>query len=163
MHCIRTMYVDWHKPIIIPVPRERFDSSVMLFPGVLRLWHFLYSVGPHPVSSRHIYTFVVSRAFMAGAASQVGDAESSRAPWSHLWFTGVRECPPCCSFVSDTVTVHQFFCILHWHRPRLSMRVLFPLQWHRETSDSRCTTSPVRVMVQNNDFDHITVIAHYTC
>ena len=33
-----------------------------------------------PVSSLHIYTFVVSRAFMAGAASQVGDADSSRAP-----------------------------------------------------------------------------------
>ena len=39
-----------------------------------------YSVGPHPVSSLHIYTFVVSRAFMAGAASQAGDADSSRAP-----------------------------------------------------------------------------------
>ena len=50
------------------------------FPGVLWLWHFLYSVGPHPVSSLHIYTFVVSRAFMAGAASQAGDADSSRAP-----------------------------------------------------------------------------------
>ena len=63
------------------VPREGFDSSViMLFPGVLWLWHFLYSVGPHPVSSLNIYTFVVSRAFMAGAASQAGDADSSRAP-----------------------------------------------------------------------------------
>ena len=51
-----------------------------LFPGVLWLWHFLYSVDPHPVSSLHIYTFVVSRAFMAGAASQAGDADSSRAP-----------------------------------------------------------------------------------
>ena len=40
----------------------------------------LYSVGPHPVSSLYIYTFVVSRAFMAGAASQAGDADSSRAP-----------------------------------------------------------------------------------
>ena len=39
-----------------------------------------YSVGPHPVSSLHIYTFVVSRAFMVGVASQAGDAESSRAP-----------------------------------------------------------------------------------
>ena len=38
------------------------------------------SVGPHPVSTLHIYTFVVSRAFMAGAASQAGDADSSRAP-----------------------------------------------------------------------------------
>ena len=27
-----------------------------------------------------IYTFFVSRAFMAGAASQAGDADSSRAP-----------------------------------------------------------------------------------
>ena len=27
-----------------------------LFPGVLWLWHFLYSVCPHPVSSLHIYT-----------------------------------------------------------------------------------------------------------
>ena len=51
-----------------------------LFPGVLWLWHFLYSVGPHPVSSLRIYIFVVSRAFMAGAASQAGDADSSRAP-----------------------------------------------------------------------------------
>ena len=50
------------------------------FPGVLWLWHFLYSVRPHPVSSRHIYTFVVSQAFMAGAASHTGDADSSRVP-----------------------------------------------------------------------------------
>ena len=28
----------------------------------------------------HIYTFVVLRAFLAGAASQAGDADSSRAP-----------------------------------------------------------------------------------
>ena len=33
------------------VPREGFDSSVMPFSGVLWLWHFLYSVGQHPVSS----------------------------------------------------------------------------------------------------------------
>ena len=31
----------------------------------------------------------------------------------HLWFAGVRECPPWCSIVCATVTVHQFFCILH--------------------------------------------------
>ena len=41
---------------------------------------FQYGVGLHPVSSLHIHTFVVSRAFMAGAASQAGDADSSRAP-----------------------------------------------------------------------------------
>ena len=39
-----------------------------------------YSIGPHPVSSFHIYTFVVSRVFMADAASQAGDADSSRSP-----------------------------------------------------------------------------------
>ena len=32
--------------------------------------------------------------------------------WSQLWFAGVRECPPWCSIVGTTVTVHQFFCIL---------------------------------------------------
>ena len=47
---------------------------------MLWLWHFLYSVGPHPVSSLCIYTFAMSRAFMAGVASQAGDADSSRAP-----------------------------------------------------------------------------------
>ena len=51
-----------------------------LFPGLLWLWRFLYSVGPHPLSSLYIYTFVVSRAFMAGAASQAEDADSSQAP-----------------------------------------------------------------------------------
>ena len=30
--------------------------------------------------SLHLYTIVVSRAFMVGAASQAGDADSSRAP-----------------------------------------------------------------------------------
>ena len=94
----------------------RGSTQVLLcfFPGVLWLWHFLhvYSVGPHPVSSLHIYTFVVSRAFMAGVASQAGDADSFRT-WSHLWFAGVRECPPWCSFVGATVTVYQFFCFFH--------------------------------------------------
>ena len=26
----------------------------------------------------------------------------------------LRECPPWCSIVGTTVTVHQFFCILHY-------------------------------------------------
>ena len=34
--------------------------------------------------------------------------------WSHLWFAGVRECPPWCSVVGAAVTVHQFLCILLW-------------------------------------------------
>ena len=67
--------------LVVQFP-ARGSTQVLLchFPGVLWLWHFLYSVGPHPVSSLHIYIFVVSRAFMAGAASQAGDADSSRAP-----------------------------------------------------------------------------------
>ena len=40
---------------------------------------------------------------------------SSPGTWSHLWFAGVHECPPWCSIVGATVTVHQFFCILHFH------------------------------------------------
>ena len=38
--------------------------------------------------------------------------------WSHLWFAGVPECPPWCSIVGATVTVHQFFCILHIYATR---------------------------------------------
>ena len=67
--------------LVVQFPaRGSTQVLLCLFPGVLWLWHFPYSVGPHPVSSLHIYTFVVSRAFMAGAASQTGDADSSRAP-----------------------------------------------------------------------------------
>ena len=40
----------------------------------------LYSVDPYQVSNLHKYTFVVSRAFISGAASQAGDADSSLAP-----------------------------------------------------------------------------------
>ena len=60
----------------------RGSTQVLLcfLPSVLWLSNFLYSVDPHPVSSLHIFNFVVSRAFMAGAASQAGDADSSRAP-----------------------------------------------------------------------------------
>ena len=42
--------------------------------------HFTSELNVFQVSSLHIYTFVVSKAFMAGAASQAGDADSSRAP-----------------------------------------------------------------------------------
>ena len=67
--------------LVVQFPaRGSTQVLLCLFPGVLWLWYFLYSVAPHPVSSLHIYTFVVSRAFMAGAASQAGDADSSRAP-----------------------------------------------------------------------------------
>ena len=66
--------------LVVQFPARVSTQVLCIFPGVLLLWHFLYSVGPHPVSSRHIYTFVVSRAFMVGMASQAGDADSNRAP-----------------------------------------------------------------------------------
>ena len=33
----------------------------------------------------------------------------TRAPGLTSGLQGVRECPPCCSIVGATVTVHQFF------------------------------------------------------
>ena len=67
--------------LVVQFPaRGSTQVLLCLFPGVVWLCHFLYSVVPHPVSNLNIYTFVVSRAFMAGAASQAGDADSSRAP-----------------------------------------------------------------------------------
>ena len=58
--------------LVIQFPaRGSTQVLLCLFPSVLWLWQFLYSVGPQPVSSLHIYTFVVSRAFMAGAASEL--------------------------------------------------------------------------------------------
>ena len=76
-------HINVRVELVVQIPaRGSTQGFLCLFPGVLWLWHFLYSVGPHPVSSLHIhvYTFVVSRAFMAGAASQAGDTDSSRAP-----------------------------------------------------------------------------------
>ena len=56
----------------------------------------------------HIYTFVVSPAFMAGAVSQAGDVDSSRAPSLTSGLQGSVNVHRVA-----TVTVHQFFCILH--------------------------------------------------
>ena len=39
--------------------------------------------------------------------------DSRPGTWSNLSFAGVRECPPWCTIVGATVTVHQFFCILY--------------------------------------------------
>ena len=44
------------------------------------MWHFLYSVGPHPVSSLHIYPLFFFAGTHGGCPSQAGDADSSRAP-----------------------------------------------------------------------------------
>ena len=73
--------------LVVQFPaRGSTQVLLCLFPGVLWLWHFLYSVRPHPVSSLHICTFVVSRAFMAGAASQAGPAMNARDTTKvHIW------------------------------------------------------------------------------
>ena len=61
-----------HVELVVQFPtRGSTQVLLCLFPGVLWLWPFIYSVGPH---------FVVSQVFMASAASKAGDANSSRAP-----------------------------------------------------------------------------------
>ena len=80
MFCIQVFFCIWFWRNWVVISSVSTQVLLCLFPGVLWLWHFQYSVGPHPVSSLHIYIFVVSRAFMAGAASQAGDTDSSRAP-----------------------------------------------------------------------------------
>ena len=67
--------------LVVQFPARGLTQVLLcLFPGVLWLLHSLYNVGPDPVSSLHVYPFVVSRTFMAGTASQAGDADSSREP-----------------------------------------------------------------------------------
>ena len=51
-----------------------FNIYCSLYQAVVGQGHWVF------LHFLHIYTFVVSRAFMAGAASQAGDADSSRAP-----------------------------------------------------------------------------------
>ena len=48
--------------LVVQFPaRGSTQVLLCLFPGVLWLWHFLYSVGPHPVSSLHIYPLLCRR------------------------------------------------------------------------------------------------------
>ena len=101
----------------------RGSTQVLLcfFPGVVWLWHFLYSVSPDPVSSLQIYTFVVSRAFMAGAASQAGDADTSRTPGLTSGLQGsvnVHRCTlllvPQWQCISSFVFYILLICIYHF-------------------------------------------------
>ena len=88
LHICHTCSLCRVELVVLFPARGSTQVLLCLFPRVLWLWHFLYSVGPHPVSNLHVYTFVVSRAFMAGAASQEGDADSSRAPGLTFGFQG---------------------------------------------------------------------------
>ena len=63
--------------------------------------------------SAFIYTFVVSRAFMASAASQAGDTDSSVAPGLTSGLQESVNVHRGVLFFGATVTVHQVFCILH--------------------------------------------------
>ena len=77
--------------LVVQFPaRGSTQVLLCLFPGGFSnwLWHFLYSADLYPLSILHIYTFVVSRAFMAGADSTAGDADSSRAPGLTSSFLG---------------------------------------------------------------------------
>ena len=47
--------------------------------------------------------------------------------WSHLWFEGIRECPPWCSIVGATVTVHQFFFVFY---------IIFDLQFRKKNQQA---------------------------
>ena len=51
---------------------------------------------------------------MAGAASQAGDAGSSRAPGLTSGLQGSVNVHRGALLFGATVTVHQLFCILHW-------------------------------------------------
>ena len=111
----------------------RCSTQVLLclFPGVLCLWHFLYSVGPHLKSSLHIYTFDVSRAFMAGAASQARDADSSRTPGLTSGLQGSVNVHR-----GALLLVHQFFCILYFYHTCFLCRVELVAQFPARGFDS---------------------------
>ena len=70
------------------VPREGFDSSVIMPFSWCGVADTSYIVSVHIQCQASIYTFVVSRTFMAGAASQAGDADSSRAPGLNFGLQG---------------------------------------------------------------------------
>ena len=130
VHQFFCILLFWHTcslcrvDLVVQFP-ARCSTQVLLclFPGVVWLWHFLYSVGPHPVLSLYVYTFFVLWAFMAGAASQAGDADSSstlvsplvcRGPWMS---TVVLYC--WCHSISASVLLYFTFkssrVIIKWH------------------------------------------------
>ena len=73
-HAGRITFIPLFSITLIFCARGSTPVLLCIFRGVLWLWHFLYSVKPPYIP------FAVSRAFMAGGASQAGDADSCRAP-----------------------------------------------------------------------------------
>ena len=79
---------------------------------VLWLWHFLYSVGPHPVLAS-IYTLSLCRGHSRLVWLAMQETLTLPGYLVSPLVCRVLECLPWCSIVGATVTVHQFFCILH--------------------------------------------------
>ena len=113
----------------------------------LKCYYAFYLV----LSSLHIYTFVVSRAFMAGVASQAGDADSSRAPGlasglqvSVNVYRGALLLVPQWQCISSFV----FFYILGNHKENFCSRyvdLLFNSTWCLKISAAPSShTAPVR-------------------
>ena len=126
-------------------PRDSTQVLLCLFPVVLWLWHFLYCVSPHPASSIHIYTFVV-----ADIHGGFGLPSKRRwllpGTWSHLWFPGVREYRPWCSIVGASVTVHQFFCILHWYSKYFLVIYVFKIVIQYDAKWIKIEELPIRYL-----------------
>ena len=100
--------------LVVHFPARGSNQVLLcLTPGVLWLWHFLYSVGPHTVSNLNIYTFVVSRAFIAVLSSQVGDADSSRAPGLTSGLQGSVNVHHVALLLMPQLQCISSFCILH--------------------------------------------------
>ena len=130
---LRSTYVDSYRFESIKIVRVKLIEIVILwvyytipfgfslfrhFLGITFLLHFLYIVSVHIQCQASIYTLSLCR----GHSLRVRLAkQETLTPPGHLvsplvWFAGVRECPPWCYIVDATVTVHQFFCILHFQR-----------------------------------------------
>ena len=73
-----------------------------------------YIVSVHIQCQAYIYTLSLCRGHLWRVRLAKQKRQLLPGTWSQLWFAGVCECPSWCSFVGATVTVHQFFCILHW-------------------------------------------------
>ena len=83
-----------------------------------------YIVSVHIQCQAFIYTLSLCREHSWRVRLAKQETLTPPDTWSHLWFAGVRECPPRCSIVGATVTVHQFSCILHWlKRDKFAMQI----------------------------------------
>ena len=140
--------------LVVQFPaRGSTQVLLCLFPGVLWLWHFLYSVGPYAVSILHIFTFVVSRAFMAGAASQAGDADSSRAPGLTSGLQGsVNVHRGALLLVPQWQCVSSFVFYIDWSRLRVHILQILSVYFPCLNFQSRSEVRTINVLPQTHPF-----------